>query len=824
MLEHEAGAEFSSGGGQDEPSVKDLREGAALNALSGLQVEVQLISGEAGGWLFENVFGKHPQLVLSDAIAALVQEVGDERCAQLSDLTAEQANLALRRLAMEARYKSGLSLFGKNAVANQDTKDADEFMRVQVWMELIRLHMDGCFTSATASNAVASKTDKDKAQAKDRVERTLWSDCAVLRELGKKEDELEAESHHMGLDALRSQNRAIEEYIMRLVRRRDELRHITKLAEDRDSYLILGLEGPDATEQEIKQAYRNLARKEHPDKAGIGNKRRFQAIQQAYTAVIRHRKEGGACHGAADTPGNNEHTNSIGAVLGPSVSEAAEFARQCKEAADFVASAAHQAFRSAEDGAETQAPAKRRHALRTLRDLTRGGVSDLQAAAKQVDRLGNALCGLARCVEAVLNEHSEAASSSVAGIGLRDRATMVEDAGRSACSTVELLTKMSEATDATLRKVDRAASASNTADAVSAAEASVAGGAYAATLRGGRADEGANLLRLGARLLSESLARTAAVSRRSADDAICSATKAIELAKGLGALDIELRKEQERKQAKQRGYDEDETVAAGDVDRSEPRASTEGSGGSTEKEAETRVPSKTPREGRAAPHVAQASPRDQLKYAQKRVKDRHVSLRVKNLRFLSSLNEETLKMQARLKLMLERSSGALLPAVSVPQKGRIFDLVGQLLDHAAAECARLLFAANGATTPPLRILERALTFALALDHGSVIAMPADSRTQALKLAALIDVDLLSQILDGPFKRRLVALGARRRASESTAIGRRQIPYGLGGNIQAWDDAVHACCERVTQGLRNFSFLTQQAAGACGSNPEPARGL
>lgn len=46
----------------------------------------------------------------------------------------------------------------------------------------------------------------------------------------------------MSLDALRSQNRAIEEYVMHLVRQRDELRHVARLAEERDSYFILGLE------------------------------------------------------------------------------------------------------------------------------------------------------------------------------------------------------------------------------------------------------------------------------------------------------------------------------------------------------------------------------------------------------------------------------------------------------------------------------------------------------------------------------------------------------------------------------------------------------
>merc|ERR1719169_13212 len=107
----------------------------------------------------------------------------------------------------------------------------------------------------------------------------------------------------MSLDALRVQNRSIEDYVMRLVKRRDELKQIMKLAEECDSYFILGLDGPDATEEEVKRAYRALARKEHPDKAGIGSKRRFQVIQEAYSSVLKQLKEGGGAGGARGAAG-----------------------------------------------------------------------------------------------------------------------------------------------------------------------------------------------------------------------------------------------------------------------------------------------------------------------------------------------------------------------------------------------------------------------------------------------------------------------------------------------------------------------------------------
>ena len=57
-----------------------------------------------------------------------------------------------------------------------------------------------------------------------------------------------------------------------------------------DPYKVLGV-SPDATEEEIKKAYRTLSRKYHPD-ANIGNphqaeyEERFKEVQQAYKAIM----------------------------------------------------------------------------------------------------------------------------------------------------------------------------------------------------------------------------------------------------------------------------------------------------------------------------------------------------------------------------------------------------------------------------------------------------------------------------------------------------------------------------------------------------------
>jgi len=63
-----------------------------------------------------------------------------------------------------------------------------------------------------------------------------------------------------------------------------------------DPYRVLGVSG-DATEDEIKKAYRTLSRKYHPD-ANVGNpnaeqyEQKFKEIQEAYQQIIKERESG----------------------------------------------------------------------------------------------------------------------------------------------------------------------------------------------------------------------------------------------------------------------------------------------------------------------------------------------------------------------------------------------------------------------------------------------------------------------------------------------------------------------------------------------------
>ena len=65
----------------------------------------------------------------------------------------------------------------------------------------------------------------------------------------------------------------------------------------RDPYEVLGIQ-PNATDDEVKAAYRNLARKYHPDNYTDNPlsdlaQEKMQEINEAYDAIVRMRKEGG---------------------------------------------------------------------------------------------------------------------------------------------------------------------------------------------------------------------------------------------------------------------------------------------------------------------------------------------------------------------------------------------------------------------------------------------------------------------------------------------------------------------------------------------------
>ena len=66
-----------------------------------------------------------------------------------------------------------------------------------------------------------------------------------------------------------------------------------------DPYSVLGV-SPSATEDEIKKAYRALAKKYHPDvnQGSAEAERRMKEVNEAYSAVMKMRREGTSSYGS----------------------------------------------------------------------------------------------------------------------------------------------------------------------------------------------------------------------------------------------------------------------------------------------------------------------------------------------------------------------------------------------------------------------------------------------------------------------------------------------------------------------------------------------
>lgn len=812
ILEHDVAIDFLiSPLDNDEVVMSDLKGSAVLNALSGLQVEAQAQGGRMGSWLYDEVFAKSPPQVLEDAFKIALEDAAESWNERPGGLSVQQVNLSLKRQGMRAQAAGMQSM-----VQGRLSKDAgprhrssEEYLRVQIWLELLRLHVEGALGSpmplvagsidtgdAWGSNAGAAPGSKQ------------WDDRVVLNELQKQEAERTAESQRMSLDALRMQNRNIEAYLMRLVRQRDELKHIARLAEECDSYIILGLDGPDATEDEVKKAYRSLARKEHPDKAGTDNKGRFQEIQQAYAAVLRQRRNSNpslnlkeeelATSKLPPESRQRREEQSAEALVGQIAMEAVEHAETCRDAADRAVSSAYQSFQLASKGASVRNMSKR-NTLRELRDIAAQGIAQLRGCAVYLRSVRDAAVGVSRCAKASLDKYGEWADLAIAGAGLRDRADIVADAAKAVVCAAEHLDKVGEASELTLRQVARS---------------------QQDTLCG--MSDG-SLSRQSARVLSENLTRNASVARCAADEAINSATKALELSCSLVALDREWRREKERSAEKRSASDEspvhgkDGPIGTPDRQDGSPTsqtASAEEAAEAKDKPADEQHKDQV-EESAPAPEKSALNANGKGKSEMERVKQQHINLRVKNLQCLGSLNEEVLGLQAQLRKLFQRGEGGLLPVVSLTQKDGVFDLVQQLLHAALAEAGKLIC---DPALPAQKVLERAFAFALALEHTKEVALSAEVKTHVFKLAALVDIDLLCQIIDGPFRSRLLAVGARPRGGSMQSHSPSPFNANAGGNMRnslkgsrvpraapdagsAWAEAAGAFCSRLLRSLR-----------------------
>src|SRR6516164_7652967 len=95
------------------------------------------------------------------------------------------------------------------------------------------------------------------------------------------------------------------------VSRSSEERHVSE-----DPYAVLGVK-PEATQEEIRKAYRGLAKKLHPD-LNPGDRQaeeKFKQISAAYDIVGDAEKRARFDRGEIDAAGNNGHASAITAIF-----------------------------------------------------------------------------------------------------------------------------------------------------------------------------------------------------------------------------------------------------------------------------------------------------------------------------------------------------------------------------------------------------------------------------------------------------------------------------------------------------------------------------
>jgi hypothetical protein len=250
---------------------------------SGCQLEVlggplgAIIGGYSDAdWLHAEVFQKQPADAIREAFALLGFKARVE--GDWSNFVAEEVSLAYRRLCLRGHPSRGGS--------------PRSYLKLQVAMELVR--------------AFAGEAGPLARGASD-AEGFALNDQALARELKLTTQEAEEEATKLPKEQLEEMNRALDEYILRQMCFKSEIVDEIARLHENSAYALLGVSS-DATDAEIKRAYRLVARECHPDKGG--DKEEFQELNAAFERIMEQRKSvsGGKWprNGGGDADGSDQ--------------------------------------------------------------------------------------------------------------------------------------------------------------------------------------------------------------------------------------------------------------------------------------------------------------------------------------------------------------------------------------------------------------------------------------------------------------------------------------------------------------------------------------
>eukprot|EP00931_Biecheleriopsis_adriatica_P006639 TRINITY_DN108013_c0_g1_i1.p1 TRINITY_DN108013_c0_g1~~TRINITY_DN108013_c0_g1_i1.p1 ORF type:complete len:913 (+),score=209.34 TRINITY_DN108013_c0_g1_i1:126-2864(+) len=198
---------------------------------------------------------KTPSEMLLQAWEALERECGTNA----GRLDLDEINLALRRLSV----KKGIASVG-GVPSNPSA-----FLRVQIWRELIRIHLGVVDKDETAKSCSAVGKESN--------------DQSLLRWLRCTDQELRESAGALALTQLAQEAERLKGHAARTALMEQKLRTALQLWRKFDPWKILGV-SKDASVGEVRRAFFAKALHLHPDKGG--DKTKFQELQRAYDEVL----------------------------------------------------------------------------------------------------------------------------------------------------------------------------------------------------------------------------------------------------------------------------------------------------------------------------------------------------------------------------------------------------------------------------------------------------------------------------------------------------------------------------------------------------------
>eukprot|EP00930_Biecheleria_cincta_P082977 TRINITY_DN72616_c0_g1_i1.p1 TRINITY_DN72616_c0_g1~~TRINITY_DN72616_c0_g1_i1.p1 ORF type:complete len:1274 (-),score=294.67 TRINITY_DN72616_c0_g1_i1:108-3929(-) len=254
----------------------------ALTVLSNFKLssgcELEVLGGPLGAiiggyseadWLYDEIFNKEPAAAVTEAFEVMgFKSRGD---GDWSGYVVEEVSLAYRRQCLRGHPSRGGS--------------ARAYLKLQVAMELVRAF---CIErEGEPAGAVFASSSSRPCQELDHSGTFVLDDQALVRELRISAKEAEEEADNLSAQRLEELNRSVDEYILRQMCFKSDIVHEIARLHENSAYSILGVSS-DATDAEIKKAYRIVAMQCHPDKGG--DKEEFQELHEAYEKIMEQRR------------------------------------------------------------------------------------------------------------------------------------------------------------------------------------------------------------------------------------------------------------------------------------------------------------------------------------------------------------------------------------------------------------------------------------------------------------------------------------------------------------------------------------------------------